>query len=148
MFKQISMLAVVGLAVVVMTETESLAQGFGGYHRAAATARNVNIGRGVNLGVRGSAYRPGGYRGVGGVGYGGYGRTLPYGAYSYGGDVYLPPNPGPGPQGIDAIGKGADRGDKSRTSAQEQLNASLNQMKLPSDAGLPPASASSGKSKK
>ncbi len=130
MIKRLSLLAAVGLLVFVATESESLAQ-FGGYHGAAARARAVNVGRGVNVGVRAAPFRYGGY------GYG-YGRALPYGSYgdAYG-NVYLPPNPGKGPAGISSIGSGNKRADDLRGSSQATLNAALNQMRLPSDAGLP-----------
>ena len=60
MIKRLSLLAVAGLLVFVATESESMAQ-FGGYHGAAARARAVNVGRGVNVGVRAAPFRYGGY---------------------------------------------------------------------------------------
>jgi hypothetical protein len=141
MFKQFSLLAVVGLIFMVATETETWGQ-FGGYHGAAVRGRGVNVARGVNVGVAGAAYRAGGYRGVGYGGYGGYGygygRALPYGSTFDGyGNVILPPNPGQGPVGMDKITSKPPT--EFRGGSQAALNEALNQMRLPSDAGLPAA---------
>lgn len=137
MFNRIALFAVAALIALVASETHCSAQGFGGYHRAAVRGRNVSVARNVNVGVRGAAYRPYGYRGGGGYG---YGRALPYGSYGddYG-NVYLPPNPGQGPVGIDSLGSDNKDARSLRLGNQSNLNAALNQMKLPGDAGLPPA---------
>lgn len=143
MIKQLSLLAVAGLVFMVTTETETYGQGFGGYHR---TARNLAVARGVNVGVRGAAYRPYGYRGPG---YGAYGYRVPYGSsIDSRGNVILPPKPGKGPVGIDNIGNDAKKGDDTRSSARDALSQSLNQMKLPSDAGLPVANPAGAKTRK
>lgn len=138
MLNRIVLFGVAGLVVLVVSETQCAAQGFGGYHRAAVRGRNVAINRGVNVGVRGAAYRPYGYRGGYG-GYGGYGRVFPYGSYNVGGDVYLPPAPGKGPVGIENVGSDNKEARSLRLGSQAALNAALNQSKLPSDAGLPPS---------
>ncbi len=146
MIKHLSVLAVLSLIFLVTSQNDCQGQGFGGYHGAALTARNVNVARGINIGVRASAYRPGGYRGPGygaygyrGPGYRNYGyAAFPAGSYVDGGAVILPPAPGKGPVGIDSIGTGAEKGASNlRSSSQAALNQSLEHVRLPSDAGLP-----------
>jgi len=133
MIRQLLIMAVVGLVFLVLNEDVGWAQSFGGYHRGRATARNVNIARGVNVGVRASGYRPYGYRGYG------------YGGYGYPVDLYPPvPPPDPGPRNLDSIGVAEPRSNDSRSAAKEAMNKSLQQMSLPSDAGLPASGQKTG----
>lgn len=136
MIKQISFLTVVACALLLSIESESYAHGFGGYHGARGVARNVNVARGINVGVRASGYRSYGYRGPGYAAVGSRGPLVP--GYAYG-PVVTGPAPGPGPRNLDKIGVGAKESPDLRTGSKEKLNQALNQMSLPSDAGLPAA---------
>lgn len=147
MIKRMGVLTAVGVTLLLASETECWGQ-FGGYHRSAVTRRNVNVARGVNVGTRGAAYRPGGYRGVGYGGYGGYG-VFPHGTYVDGmGAVILPPNPGQAPVGIENVGSDNKEARNLRGSSKSALNDALNQRKLPSDAGLPAAKPAATSPKK
>jgi hypothetical protein len=168
MIKRIGIMGVAALMLMLTTENESTAQGFGGFHRG----RNIVVARGVGYGgIVGVRYPRVGYGiGYGNVGnpYGAVGGVTTVGGVRVGGPRPAPnpmvqlamadmalgrsnnrpaptgPAPGPGPVGIESIGvspKGSgDTGkdDDSRKSALEALNASLKQTRLPGDAGLPP----------
>lgn len=137
MIKRFCMMVAASLMLFSGTEVESLGQGFGGFHRGR---RNVVVGRRPYYGYyRTPRY---GY----GIGYGNVGN--PYGAV--GGTTYIggvrvggaPPSvrslgPAPGPVGVDTIGTRNTRTDL-RSTNQGSLDESLRNMKLPSDAGLPP----------
>ena len=141
MIKRFCMMAAASLMLLSGTENESLAQGFGGFHRAA--------GRRVVVAPR---YGYGGYYRSGSYGYGvGYGNVgNPYGAV--GGSTYIGGmrvwggaprsvvslGPAPGVVGVDSIGTKSTETDL-RAYNREALDKSLSQMKLPSDAGLPAA---------
>ena len=167
MIKRISVMGVAALMLMAVTENESWAQGFGGFHRG----RNVVVARGVGYGgIVGVRYpRAVGYGiGYGNVGnpYGAVGGVTTVGGMRVGGPVRpaappavqlaiadmalsnrnnrpapTGPAPGPGPRGIESIGVDKDdsgKGTDSRKSSLDALNAALGkQTKLPSDAGLP-----------
>ena len=137
MIKRISVLAAAALFLVLTTENEIWAQGFGGFHSGGvhvggAYGRGANVrgvydrgyGRGVVTGVPAGAIRRG--RRYGGYGYGGYGDTF-----------ILPPNPGKGPAGIESMGQVNPGGNNLAAADLAKLQQSLKQMSLPSDAGLP-----------
>lgn len=178
MIKRISMLGVAALMLMSTTENVSWGQGFGGFHRGrnVVVARGVGyggvvgryyrpraVGYGYGYGNVGNPYGAvGGVTTVGGIRVGGSRPSPPPAVQLAMADMALAnsnnrpaptgPAPGPGPVGIESIGvdaKGKDgKRPDSRASALDALNKSLNQTRLPGDAGLPAGGGGKKDSKK